>query len=115
MKLLDFSIKDKKNEIQWVDISGSEYSIEKLDMIKWLRLYGEVLSPLTEKQHPDSTEDCPIGNGTYIVTMKLRKDMPNFVPMYGRKVKFEHTGPGLRNNAVHALGLTSRNTANMNG
>ena len=36
----------ERNDVQWVEISGSEYSIEELDLIKWLRLYGEVLTPL---------------------------------------------------------------------
>ena len=29
----------ERNDIQWVDISGSEYSIEELDMIKSLSSY----------------------------------------------------------------------------
>ena len=34
----------------------------------------------------------PIGNGTYLVTMKLKKDMPNWVPMYGRKICLMYRG-----------------------
>ena len=32
----------------------------------------------------------PIGNGVYIVTIKLKKDLPNWLPMYGRKVCLEY-------------------------
>ena len=34
----------------------------------------------------------PVGNGTYLVKMRLKKDMPNWVPMYGRKVCFIYRG-----------------------
>ena len=34
----------------------------------------------------------PVGNGTYVVTMKLKKDLPNWVPVFGRKVCFEYRG-----------------------
>ena len=27
------------NEVQWVQISGCQYSIDELDLIRWLRLY----------------------------------------------------------------------------
>ena len=61
----------EKNDVQRIEISGSEYSVEELDLVKWLRLYGEVLSPLTEKLHPDFTRESPVGNGTYTVKMRL--------------------------------------------
>ena len=38
-----------------------------------MRMYGEILSPISEKQHQDSTEDCPVGDGTYTVKMGLNK------------------------------------------
>ena len=82
----------ERNDVQWVEISGSEYSIEELDLIKWLRLYGEVLTPLSEKLHPDSTEDCPIGNGTYTVKMKLKEQIPQFMPACGKKLRIQYLG-----------------------
>ena len=42
----------------------------------------------------DDPEDKlpPVGNGTYQVKMRLKRDMPNWVPMYGRKVCFSYRG-----------------------
>ena len=34
----------------------------------------------------------PIGNGTYLINMKLKKDIPNWVPMYGRKICLSYKG-----------------------
>ena len=34
----------------------------------------------------------PIGNGTYVVKMKLSRDIPNWMPMYGRKICLEYPG-----------------------
>ena len=82
----------EKNEVQWVDIIGSEYSVEELDMVKWLKLYGEILSPLSEKLHPDSTQEAPVGNGIYTVKMKLRKPIPQYLPVFGRKIRIDYLG-----------------------
>ena len=64
------------------------------EILDWLSLYGEVLTEITEEPYEDVDEDVsgeklpPVGNGTYLVKMKLKRDMPNWVPMYGRKVSF---------------------------
>ena len=34
----------------------------------------------------------PVGKGTYLVTMKLKKDLPNWVPVYGGKVCLDYKG-----------------------
>ena len=59
------------NEVQWIEISGSQNSIDELDLVRWLRLYGEILSPISEQAHKDSNPDCPVGNGLYLVKMTL--------------------------------------------
>ena len=61
----------QKNNVQWIEISGSQYSIEELDSVRWLKLYAEILTPISEKLHPDQTKDCPFGNGTYTMKVKL--------------------------------------------
>ena len=86
----------------------NRHFVTQIDIIsdihsKWLTViqtqFGEVISEITEEQFNNGEaldEDVekmpPVGNGTYIVTMKLRKDLPNWVPMYGRRVRFEYRG-----------------------
>ena len=50
-----------------MEIGGSQYSIDELDLVGWIRTYGEILSTITERMHKDSREENPVGNGTYIV------------------------------------------------
>ena len=76
------------NDVRWVKIENCEYAIEGEDILDWLRLYGEPLSLCGEDLLPDSDSDAgPLGNGTYSVKMKLAKDIPQFLPMHGRKIR----------------------------
>ena len=61
-----------ENDIQWVEISGSEYSVEEPDLVRWLQKYGEIMSAVSEKSHKDSDKSNPVGTGTYVVKMKLK-------------------------------------------
>ena len=80
------------NDIQWVEISGCQYAITEGELLCWLGLYGEVLSEISEMKHPDSGVDDPVGNGTYVVQMRLKKHIPQFMPISGRKLRFYYNG-----------------------
>ena len=76
------------NDIRWIKIENCEYSIEKDDIVEWLKLYGQPLSLLAEDLLPDSDSEAgPLGNGTYSLKMKLERDIPQFLPMHGRKIR----------------------------
>ena len=45
--------------------------------------------------------------GTYVVTMKLKKDLPNWVSMYGRKISLDYRGS--KDSATLVTDPTSRN------
>ena len=82
--------------IRWVKVEGCEYRLEKEQIIEWLSNFGEVRSDLTEDTHEesdDSADDLPrVGNGIYSVKMKLSKDMPQFMPMYGKRIRLYYRG-----------------------
>ena len=76
------------NDVRWVKIENCEYLVEEEDILDWMRMYGEPLSLLGEDMLPDSdSEGGPLGNGTYSLKMKLVKDIPQFLPMHGRKIR----------------------------
>ena len=76
------------NDVRWVKIENCEYAFEEEEILEWLRLYGQPLSLLGEDMLPDSDSDAdPLGNGTYSLKMKLAKDIPQFLPMHGRKIR----------------------------
>ena len=100
------SFEGADNDIQWVEISGSEYSVEELDLVRWLQKYGEILSAVCEKSHKDSDKSYPVGTGTYVVKMKLRRHIPQYLPIYGRKLRIYY--PGIDRAFSNCYGMHSR-------
>ena len=84
---------DADPSIRWVKVEWSEYSLRKEQMMAWLELYGEKAGELAEDIHPDSDSDvAPIGSGTYSVKMKLKKDIPQLLPMFGKRIRIYYRG-----------------------
>ena len=80
------------SDVQWVEISGCQYSITEGELLCWLHLYCDSLTKMNEMVHPDSDPESPMGNGTYIVKMKLIKPIPQFLPISGKKVRIFYNG-----------------------
>ena len=62
------------------------------EISSWMGCFGEVLSEITEERFDTEGLDpslAPIGNGTYMVKIRLANDLPNWVPMYGKKICFD--------------------------
>ena len=81
--------------LRWVKIEGCGYRVEKDQMIEWLTNFGEIKSEVTEdtyEESDDSENDMPVGNSIYSVRMKILRDMPQFVPMYGKRVRLYYRG-----------------------
>ena len=75
-----------------VTISGCDYSVKEEEMMEWLRVYGETFGKLSENVHREEEYPLakPTGNGTYTVKMRLDKPIPQFLPMYGKKVRVNY-------------------------
>ena len=81
--------------LRYVKVEGCEYRVEKEQIIAWLSNFGEIKSELTEdvyEESDDSDNDMPLGNGIYSVRMKIEKDMPQFLPMQGKRVRLYYRG-----------------------
>jgi hypothetical protein len=81
--------------LRYVKVEGCEYRVEKEQIIAWLSSFGEIKSELTEdvyEESDDSENDMPLGNGIYSVRMKLERDMPQFMPMHGKRVRLYYRG-----------------------
>ena len=59
-------------------------------------MFGEIISEITEEPYADegNKDDAmpPVGNGIYNVLMRLSSDLPNWVPVYGKKICLEYKG-----------------------
>jgi hypothetical protein len=81
--------------LRYVKVEGCEYRVEKEQIIVWLSNFGKFKSELTEdvyKESDDSENDMPLGNGIYSVKMKIERDMPQFMPMHGKRVRLYYRG-----------------------
>ena len=64
-------------------ITGCEYRLSESEILDWLNQFGEVITEITEESFDDkdAVDDkgeslTPIGNGVYLVTMKLKEGSP---------------------------------------
>ena len=83
-------------EIQIVKINGIESNSDIEKVKKWLALYGELLSEIKEESyHDNDPEAVHVGNGVFSVKMKIRKEIPNFLPALGLKIRINYKGCNL--------------------
>ena len=76
-----------------VKIEGCDYRIEEDLMVAWLSLYGKIESHIVEDEFVDQKETG--GNnrtGSYSVLMTLDTEIPQLLPIDGRRIKIYHRG-----------------------
>ena len=82
--------------LRWIKVEGCEYRLEEKQIIDWLSHFGEIKSKILEDTHggSDNSDDDlpPVGNGIYSVKMKLTRDMPQLIPMHGKKIRLYYRG-----------------------
>jgi hypothetical protein len=84
---------DPDPSIRWVKIEWINYQLEEHQVLDWLNYFGEQAGQLSEDIHPNSDSDAdPIGNGTFSIKMRLRTDIPQLLPMWGKRVRIYHRG-----------------------
>ena len=68
------------------------------------KLKLKLLSDISENTHYDPDPSAqPIGDGTYKIKIKLNKDIPNYIPAAGKKIRIGHSGiPFLCTNCYRA-------------
>ena len=76
-----------------VKIEGCDYKISEEMILSWLGTYGEVQSELVEDVFEDSDDsEGTNATGIYSVRVKLNCDIPQLLPMDGRRVKIYYRG-----------------------
>jgi len=87
----------------YIKIEGAEYQLNEEDVTKWLSNYGTMMSEIIEDQakleYSDSEEeeeeacqDFVSHTGTYSVEIALKKQIPQFLPIGGKKIKIYYHG-----------------------
>ena len=74
-------------------IEGCEWKVPEEQITAWLGHFGTMESELEEDFFVDNTEtEATNRTGNYSVLMKLETNMPQLIPMNGRRVKIYHKG-----------------------
>jgi len=85
----------------WVKIEGAEYQVPPAMIKKWLLQYGDLMTDLSEELEElevSSDEEKELYTGTemptgvYSVQMLIKKPIPQFLPMDGKRIKVYHRG-----------------------
>jgi hypothetical protein len=90
-----------------VQIQGCHYRVPKATLLGFFACYGEVKSDIKEQlfddgRDPNDAEDGINRSGNYIVKIKLGRDIPQFVPILGRRIKVHY--PGIRKQSTNCFG-----------
>ena len=84
---------DPDPSIRWVKIEWVDYGLEETQILDWLNYFGEQAGELTEDVYPNSDSDAdPFGKGTYSFKMRLRTDIPQLLPMWGKRIRVYNRG-----------------------
>ena len=83
--------------IRKVSIQGCEYRIPKNTLIKYLENFGEIVSDITEELFDDGGDPLAGSDGTnrtgnYNVRIKLARDVPQLLPILGKRIKIYYPG-----------------------
>ena len=84
-----------ENQTRWVKIEGCEYRVEKDELLTWMNYLGDTISEITEDRvnlddESGSDEENPgfsVGTGIYSVKMRITRDLPQFVPICGKRIR----------------------------
>ena len=84
---------DTAPNIRWVKVEWGEYSLTEEQMLSWLEIYGSKAGEFSEDLYPDSDSEAdPVGSGTFSIKMRLNRDIPQLLPMWGKRVRIYHRG-----------------------
>ncbi len=90
----------QENWMRVVKIEGTDYQVTTDQILAWLSLYGDILSPIIEDCFEDPEDEGEDGQdgvnatGTFSVKMRLKKEIPQLLPMLGKRVSIYY--PGIR-------------------
>ena len=78
---------DQDPSVRWVKIEWVDYAIEEKRILDWLDYFGDQAGELSEDIHPNSDLDADlIGNRTFSIKMRLKRDIPQLLPMWGKRI-----------------------------
>ena len=102
-----------------IKIEGCEYRVPELALTEFLEFFGEIKSEIVEDTFadglsPPGSENCGTNRtGTYSVSIKLNRKIPQLLPIMGKRVRIYY--PGIQKLCPIALGHTPNTHASPRG
>lgn len=90
----------RRTAYTWVKVEGADYQLEPHIIKKWLLEYGTIMSDLTEDKvdlelssdEEELYQGVELTTGTYSVKMLLFDQIPQFLPIGGKKIRIYYRG-----------------------
>ena len=79
-------------KMRQVKIEGCHYKLSETQIRNWLDLYGKVVGDVSEEAIIDEVDGTCMGTGAYLAMVNLSRRLPNWLPMFGMKVKLFQDG-----------------------
>jgi hypothetical protein len=73
-------------------VDRCHYQLRESQIRSWLENYGVIQGDVVEEAVTHVSDNTTLGTGSYLVWLKLSKRLPNWVPMFGMKVKLSYKG-----------------------
>ena len=73
-------------------IEGCEYRIPKDVLLQYFENYGEIMSDIKEQLFDDGGSEGLNRTGNYTLRIKLVKDIPQLIPIHGKRIKIHYPG-----------------------
>jgi len=79
----------ERNSATRVNLYGCEFDLTKEQILNWMSKFREILSEPMDILD----RECPeIATGDLSIIMRLNKQIPSFLPMYGKKIRIAYRG-----------------------
>ena len=90
----------RSEQYTWIKVEGADYQLEPSAIRMWLMEYGTLMSELTEdKMDMELSSDeeelyqgVELTTGNYSVKMRLEREIPQFLPIDGKRIRIYHRG-----------------------
>ena len=99
--------REQDDGVRTVLVEGCGYRVPKEVIIDFLSIYGTVVSEVVEQLFDDGSDpysgnDGTNRTGTYAVKVKLRRKIPQLLPMLGKRIKIYY--PGIQKLCTNCFG-----------
>ncbi len=90
----------RSDQYTWIKVEGADYQLEPTAIRMWLMEYGTLMSELTEDKidmelssdEEELYQGVELTTGNYSVKMRLEREIPQFLPIDGKRIRIYYRG-----------------------